>query len=150
MANLSDIIEHFILEAIGGENRLEIGRNELASHFSVAPSQINYVLSTRFTTDRGYVIESHRGGGGYIILERINNDNLSYLNNLLKERNAISYREGAHIIERLVESDLITEDEATLIMTTISDRALNSPFNINDNIRASILKEIIIKLKAVK
>ena len=58
MANLSDVIEAFLLQTLGEDDRLKISRNELANYFSVAPSQINYVLSTRFTPDRGYTVES--------------------------------------------------------------------------------------------
>lgn len=146
MANLSDIIEQFILNALRHDDSIEIGRNELANHFSVAPSQINYVLSTRFTMDRGYVIESRRGGGGYIIVARLNDDCLSYINELLDGSAEISFRTGAQIIDRLILHNLITTDEAELIKSAISDKALSNPFNIADTIRAGILKEITIKL----
>ena len=66
MANLSDLIEAFLLRTQGEDDMLQISRNELANYFSVAPSQINYVLSTRFTPDRGYTVESRRGGGGCV------------------------------------------------------------------------------------
>ncbi len=71
MANISDVIEKFLIDAIGGDRSIVINRNELADYFSCAPSQINYVLATRFTLDRGYVIQSRRGGGGYVTLIRI-------------------------------------------------------------------------------
>ena len=69
MARLSDIIESFIKEMLNenGGDQVQIQRNELADQFRCAPSQINYVLTTRFTSDKGYVIESRRGGGGHII-----------------------------------------------------------------------------------
>ena len=69
---LSDTIEHFIKELMTQEEpEVELRRNELAEYFSCAPSQINYVLATRFTPDNGYIIESRRGGGGYIRIVRI-------------------------------------------------------------------------------
>ena len=73
MARISDIIAKFINDMIEEEKDKEIiiQRNELADKFNCAPSQINYVLTTRFTTEKGYVIESRRGGGGYIIIKRI-------------------------------------------------------------------------------
>ena len=66
MANISDVIEQFLLDSLGEDDSLELSRNELANYFSCAPSQINYVLATRFTPDRGYAIISKRGGGGGI------------------------------------------------------------------------------------
>ena len=65
MAQLSDNIEHFIKELMCDDTHIELRRNELAQHFGCAPSQINYVLATRFSVDHGYIIESRRGGGGY-------------------------------------------------------------------------------------
>ncbi len=79
---ISDVIEQFLLETIGDSDSIFISRNELAHYFSVAPSQINYVLSTRFTLERGYDIESKRGGGGYITIKRLNEE--GYLMNLVK------------------------------------------------------------------
>ena len=73
MASLSDIIETFIKQMISDTNgAIEIQRNELANQFNCVPSQINYVISTRFTTDRGYYVESRRGGGGHVRIKRIN------------------------------------------------------------------------------
>lgn len=146
MANLSDIIEQFILSALEGGDKLEIGRNELATHFSVAPSQINYVLSTRFTVDKGYVIESRRGGGGYIVVARLNDDCINTVNEMLNYRTTLSYREGVNLLERLEYNNLITGEQSAVIKAVISDKALNNPFNIADNLRLSIMREILIKL----
>ena len=85
MARLSDIIENFIKEMIdrNGGDQVLIQRNELADQFRCAPSQINYVLTTRFTYEKGYVIESRRGGGGHILIKQINYENLmNFINNL--------------------------------------------------------------------
>ena len=71
MAQLSDAIEKFIKDLMEEGAQVEVKRNELAQHFGCAPSQINYVLATRFTPDHGYVIESRRGGGGYIRIVRL-------------------------------------------------------------------------------
>ena len=80
MAQLSDAIEQFIKELMDQEAQIELRRNELAHHFGCAPSQINYVLATRFTPDHGYIIESRRGGGGYIRIFRMAQD-LSLIHN---------------------------------------------------------------------
>ena len=71
MANISDIIETFILKTLGEDSYIDISRNELADFFSCANSQINYVLDTRFTMDKGFIIESHRGGGGFIRIKKL-------------------------------------------------------------------------------
>ena len=87
MARLSDMIEEFIKALLEESNgQLELQRNELADYFECAPSQINYVLATRFSLDRGYYIESRRGGGGYIRIIRLDMDNNDYIMYLLRER----------------------------------------------------------------
>ena len=70
MAQLSDSIERFIKELMEEDAQIELKRNELAQHFGCAPSQINYVLATRFSVDHGYIIESRRGGGGFVRIVR--------------------------------------------------------------------------------
>ena len=71
MSQLSDTIERFIMELMAEDGEAELQRNKLASQFQCAPSQINYVISTRFTSQQGYVVESRRGGGGYIRIIRL-------------------------------------------------------------------------------
>ncbi len=68
MRNISDIIEQYLKQVIdlSNNNVIEIKRNEIADRFECVPSQINYVINTRFTLERGFVVESKRGGGGYI------------------------------------------------------------------------------------
>ena len=84
---LSDAIEKFIKAMLTqDEQEIELKRNELAQYFNCAPSQINYVLATRFTPDHGYIIESRRGGGGYIRIFRMEHDTSQQLIYLLHER----------------------------------------------------------------
>lgn len=86
MARLSDVIEEFIKTLLmESEGQLEVQRNELADYFECAPSQINYVLATRFSLNHGYYIESKRGGGGYIRIVRLDVDKNDYLHYLLRE-----------------------------------------------------------------
>ena len=87
MSNLSDIIESFIKELLDANNNdvIEIQRNILAQQFDCSPSQINYVLTTRFTNDRGYVVESRRGGGGYIRIFRVRSSMEDELKRILNE-----------------------------------------------------------------
>lgn len=144
MARLSDVIEDFIKQAMDNsqESELQIVRNELANYFSCAPSQINYVLTTRFTVDKGYYIESRRGGGGCIIIKKVEmNDNKSLaeiINDKIGE--SITYNSSIQIISGLLESEIITKREAYILKAVINDRTLSS-FQENKNIlRANILK----------
>ncbi len=149
MSILSDTIENFIKNLMGEyEGRIELQRNELAQHFNCAPSQINYVLATRFTPDRGYIIESRRGGGGYIRVVRLNVDESSELLELVTERigDQISERDAMGVISRLVDNDVVTEKEGALMGAAISDKALAIPAMIKDHLRASIMKQFILTL----
>lgn len=146
MNNVSDIIEEFILSTIGDEQSLNLSRNELANFFNVSPSQINYVLSTRFTLDRGYQTESKRGGGGYIVLKRINlDDNLSSIVKSLKPD--LDYLTCCYILDNLNKHDIITNNEEDIIKSAISPKALSSPFKTENITRYNIFKNILINLK---
>ncbi len=146
LARISDIIADFINCMINDKNDKEviIQRNELADKFNCAPSQINYVLTTRFTIEKGYVIESRRGGGGYIIIKKIDYDSKSKRLELLNEAigNSLTYNAALSIIEHLYESKFITRKEFELIKISINDRTLSSAENKNI-IRAEMLKGMI-------
>lgn len=144
---VSDIIEKFLLDTLGDELSVNFNRNELATYFAVAPSQINYVLSTRFTPERGYVIESRRGGGGYITLIRVTqnvDDMLSgYIDQTLSD--GIDYGKACQILERLTVDGIFTESEAQLIKAAISDKALLAPTVAKNKLRGSILKCVLLE-----
>ncbi|HIG0358361.1 TPA: CtsR family transcriptional regulator [Clostridium sporogenes] len=147
VARLSDIIEEFIKEMFqeNNESELQIKRNELANYFSCAPSQINYVLTTRFTEDKGYYIESKRGGGGCIIIRRIEFTNNKNLKELIVDRigNSITYDNAINIIDGLVEMAIITEREAIIMKIAINDRVFGNIDTSRNMLRANILKNII-------
>ncbi len=146
MANISDVIESFLLETLGEDDTLNISRNELASYFSVAPSQINYVLSTRFTPARGYSIESRRGGGGFITVVRLHEPQSELISQVMQRplSQGYNYPTACHIIDRLVAEQLFTEREGELIKSTLSDKALIVPTVMQkDALRLSILKSLI-------
>ncbi|KGO12567.1 CtsR family transcriptional regulator [Clostridium botulinum] len=147
MARLSDIIEDFIKEMFqeNNESELQIKRNELANYFSCAPSQINYVLTTRFTEDKGYYIESKRGGGGCIIIKRIEFTDNKNLKELIVDRigNSITYDNAINIIDGLVETAVITEREAIIMKIAINDRVFGNIDANKNMLRANILKNII-------
>ena len=146
MANISDIIESFLLETLGEDDTLNISRNELASYFSVAPSQINYVLSTRFTPARGYSIQSRRGGGGFITVVRLNEPKNELVTQIMEHPIAqgYNYPTACHILDRLARDGIFTQGEAEILKTALSDKALIVPTVMQkDALRASILKSAI-------
>ncbi|MBQ7798009.1 MAG: CtsR family transcriptional regulator [Clostridia bacterium] len=146
MASRSDIIEQFILKTLAKDSFIELSRNDLAKFFACAPSQINYVLNTRFTVNNGYVIESVRGGAGFIKVTRLtnNSDNLQNLINLCSQ--PLTVVEGGQILDNLLSRKFITLGENQVLKRAISTKALNNPLNMEETIRANILKEIIIEV----
>jgi len=149
MRLLSDTIEQFIKELMEDENQeIELRRNELAEHFQCAPSQINYVLATRFTPDHGYVIESRRGGGGYIRIVRLAATSREELLQTLYQRigMSISSADAMKIIEHLKMERIVTEDEAQLMHAAIAPQAVPLPLNMKDALCAGTLRSMILAL----
>lgn len=118
---LSDNIEYFIKELMGSCNEVFVQRNELAQHFCCAPSQINYVLSTRFTLDHGYIIVSRRGSGGYIRIEKVELSPGELLNELACKRigECLSRNEAYAIIDNLYGEGIISMREGLLMKTAV-------------------------------
>lgn len=149
MARLSDVIEQFIKGLVenNDENELQIQRNELANYFSCAPSQINYVLTTRFTIDKGYYIESKRGGGGCILIRKIEFTHHRSLHEAINEKigTSLTYDSGVQIIDGLFEAEIITKREAVIMKAAINDRTLGILENKN-KIRADLLKAMIMNI----
>ena len=146
MERISDIIAQFINDMIEDKKDKEviIQRNELADKFNCAPSQINYVLTTRFTSEKGYMIESRRGGGGYIIIKRIEYNNkekqVEAINKAIGE--SLTYSAALLLLEHLYETNLITKRELEIVKISINDRTLSNAEDKN-KLRAEILKGII-------
>ena len=146
MARISDIIAQFINDMIEDKKDKEviIQRNELADKFNCAPSQINYVLTTRFTSEKGYMIESRRGGGGYIIIKRIEYNNkekqVEAINKAIGE--SLTSSAALLLLEHLYETNLITKRELEIVKISINDRTLSNAEDKN-KLRAEILKGII-------
>ena len=148
---LSDAIEQFIKTMLTQEAP-EVGlkRNELAEYFNCAPSQINYVLATRFTPDHGYIIESRRGGGGYIRIFRMTQDTSEHLLYLLHERvgDSIDALAASHLVQQLRERELVTDGEAAMMNAALSPQALSLPLpaEMKDALRARILKNMLLEV----
>lgn len=146
MSNISDIIEAFILEQLEDMDYVTLSRNELANFFDCAPSQINYVLSTRFTMPKGFMVESRRGGGGFIRLERVNLNKSDYINELLTDtlNHDIDYSTAIMILGNLVKLDIMEENVARALGYAVTSKALSMPVRIENKQRANILKSVIV------
>ncbi len=148
MAQLSDNIEQFIKELMCEDTRVELKRNELAQHFGCAPSQINYVLATRFSVDHGYIIESRRGGGGYVRIVRMQPRGDGNLLDALLTRvgNSVDEETANAIIAHLADIKLITSNEAALMRAAVSRNALALPISAKDVLRAAVMKNMLIQV----
>jgi transcriptional regulator CtsR len=149
--NISDVIEQYLKQVldISGDKVIEIKRNEIADKFQCVPSQINYVINTRFTLERGYIVESKRGGGGYIRIVKVEIDDRTHLlDQIIKLINKeLSQSNSEDIILRLVEEKIISNKEAR-IMLSVMDRSvllLNLPHR--DELRARLMKSMLSTLK---
>lgn len=149
MASISDIIEKFIKDLMEDSNTVQIQRNELANLFNCAPSQINYVLTTRFSIEKGYEVQSKKGGGGYVKIDKINKLNQNRILHILYNKidKEITYLKGKGIVNCLLDKNLINKREAKIILCAIDDKCLNLPIRgLNDIVRAKILKNMIEEL----
>jgi transcriptional regulator CtsR len=146
VARLSDLIEVFIKDMLrdSGSRDIEIQRNELANYFECAPSQINYVLTTRFPLERGYIIESRRGGGGSIRIIRIKHNEEDLVSNiLLAVGNGISKMKADALIDTLLERKLIKRRESEIMKAALKDRTLTFAGENRNRVRAEIIKSML-------
>lgn len=151
MKNISDIIEEYLKKALNlsGEDILEIKRSEMAEKFQCVPSQINYVINTRFTIERGYIVESKRGGGGYIRIIKVQpNDEVHLLEEMLSYvRKQASQQTAEVLILRLLDEDVISKREAKMMLSAVDRAVLQVELPVRDIIRANILKAMLTTLK---
>lgn len=148
MRNISDIIEQHLKNIItkSPDGTVEIQRSEIADLFQCVPSQINYVINTRFTPQKGYIVESKRGGGGYIRIRKVQIVSKAYLQELLTEEmigESITQNVSDAIVERLLEDGLISSREAMLMKIATSRNVLTVEPEIRDRLRANMLKQLI-------
>ncbi|AIQ55067.1 CtsR family transcriptional regulator [Paenibacillus sp. FSL R7-0331] len=150
MRNISDIIEQYLKNILheSPEGTVEIQRNDLADQFSCVPSQINYVISTRFTLEKGYVVESKRGGGGYIRIQRFELPQSVALYAHLKSTigNDIDQNSAEGLIYQLEEARFLSKREACLMRAAVSRECLTVNLPYRDEIRAKIMKAMLISL----
>jgi transcriptional regulator CtsR len=147
MSQLSDTIEAFIVAMLKEEDRAELKRNQLAAEFQCAPSQINYVLSTRFTSQRGYIVESRRGGGGYIRIMRMNDDKGLLYDAATHPPATLTFETGTALLARMVQIEAVTMEQASMMRAAISDAALgNVDWQQRDAVRARVFHAMLVAL----
>ncbi|MFZ5645659.1 MAG: CtsR family transcriptional regulator [Bacillota bacterium] len=150
MSNISDLIEKYLKELLQNSKlgQVDIQRNELAEKFDCVPSQINYVLTTRFTVERGFVVESRRGGGGFVRIIKlpidVKVDTVSFLCDLIGRD--VSQQAAGGVIRRLQEEGLLTEREAAIMRAAVGRDVLRIALPARDQLRALILKSMIISI----
>lgn len=154
MKNISDLIEGYLKRVIelGGQGHIEIKRSELADKFQCVPSQINYVINTRFTAERGYLVESKRGGGGYIRILRVKpSSKIELIDSMIKQiEKGASQNMAEDIIYRLLDEDVITKREAGLMLAALDRNTLMLQLPTRDELRSVILKAMLSTLKYEK
>jgi transcriptional regulator CtsR len=150
MRNISDLIERYLKQMLqeSSAGAVEIQRNDLADKFSCVPSQINYVISTRFTLEKGYLVESKRGGGGYIRIHRVELPSSKaihmHIHHTIGEQMEQSAAEG--LVYQLEEAGIISKREASLLKAAVSRDVITLKLPLRDEIRARLLKAMLISL----
>lgn len=145
---LSELIEQYIKEMIAdSDDFVEFGRNELAQYFNCVPSQINYVIATRFSPERGYYVESRRGGGGNIKIKRVDMTKNNYIMHIINSIDiGLSQQEAGIIINNLIDLEIINSEIAKLLKVATNDKVLNLPVEYRDDVRTRILKNMLLNL----
>jgi transcriptional regulator CtsR len=147
---MTDMIAQMIEQLLAESETavLDLQRNELASRLGCAPSQINYVISSRFTQEKGYIIESKRGGGGYIRIRRVSVAPSEALQMAFASVGShIDLRSATVLLRNLLGASCLTEREAALMASAISDRTLKSlDSRFRDFVRADILRSMLLSL----
>lgn len=153
MGSLSDFIEQYLRQmlSVAGTNAIEIQRRELARIFRCSPSQINYVLETRFSNEQGFIIDSRRGGGGYIRIRQIPFDGslLEFIEEMTE--GSLSSQEADTLLLRLQDDGSLDENSAAIIRTVLyrqtdrTDSECDSGDDSTDNdvLRAKVLRAIL-------
>ena len=146
---MSDLVANYILDMLDAQNgNAEIRRNELAGTLGSVPSQINYVITSRFTPEQGYIVESRRGGGGYIRITRINLDRSSAIMHIINSIGKTLDRATAEaMLTNMVSQEIIDKQTARLMACGISERSYQEvPQKYRDGLRSGIFKNMLLTL----
>ena len=145
---ISDLIASFLQEGLdeAEDGVLEVQRSDLAQRFNCVPSQINYVMSTPFSPERGYIVESRRGGNGYIRITRVRVDRQTLMMHVINSLgDSVDLPSARAILTNLVTSGALEENQGRTILASVGDKALAAvPRQTRDRVRADILKQVLI------
>ncbi len=144
--NLSDEIANLIMEILANsEGIADIQRNELATRIGCVPSAINYVITSRFTPQQGYLVESRRGGGGYIRITRISSERQNVLMHIINGVGATLDENSCRIITRdLLYRKILSEEAAKIITIAMSERSLcDVPPQLRERVRSTVFKSML-------
>lgn len=144
---MSDLVANYIMRALDeSDGNAEIQRNVLAGELGCVPSQINYVITSRFTPEQGYIVESKRGGGGYIRITRVTTDRRSAIMHIVNSiGDKLSSSSAAIMLRNMKHSGIISAYDSALMSAALSDKAYgDTPPQKRDSLRASIFKNLLI------
>lgn len=146
---MSDIIEAYLKSFLKENPKIEIKRSDIAERFDCVPSQINYVINTRFTQEHGYLVESKRGGGGYIRILKIQLvDEIDAIDEIIAlVGNRINNRNAMNIVDTLVENNILSVREGNLMLSVLDKAFLQSITDHELEARAVILNQFLQQLR---
>lgn len=147
---ISDSVAKYIVDLLNQENgTAEIQRNELANSLGCVPSQINYVLTSRFTPEQGYIVESRRGGGGYIRITRMRlskSDMIMHIVNSVGD--SLDAATARAMTGNLLQSGMLDNSSAALIRAACSEQSLAAvPKELREVVRAAIYKNMLLSTR---
>ncbi|MFZ0077007.1 CtsR family transcriptional regulator [Exiguobacterium sp. RIT452] len=149
MQNITDIIEAYLKQILHDQKKIEIKRQEIAERFDCVPSQINYVINTRFTIEKGYFVESKRGGGGYIRIQKIvildSHDLLDEMSRWIG--NDLTQQAAEDYLIRLVNEQLLTRREAIVIQSLLQKESLPMALEDQRRMRAHLMQTVLQTIK---
>ncbi len=147
--NMSDIIESYLKRFLNDNEQIEIKRSDIAERFDCVPSQVNYVINTRFTQAHGYQVESKRGGGGYIRIFKIQLvDEVDYIDRMIEllDEN-VSDKFAHNMINTMIKDEVMSEREGRLLQTLISNETLEPITEYASEVRTYLLKKAFEQLR---
>ena len=145
---ISDLIEEYINDIFEENEVVELNRSTLAGMFNCVPSQINYVISTRFIPELGFYVESRRGGGGYIKISRASFTKQEYISNITEKIGSKLSQSVIDIyLDDFIRYNLLDKNTASLLKVALSDKSLSKVDKFKrDEVRADMLKNILVNI----